>query len=96
MQVNIHAQASYGRLNEIETQPPEGQAPSDREPGKPDFMLLVRFLSPEPLAEFVTCPPVVAMLEGDDLSPVKALWAGTLVIEPTETNAKQQLQGGLM
>ncbi|KAL4542941.1 hypothetical protein Ndes2526B_g03625 [Nannochloris sp. 'desiccata'] len=52
----------------------------------PDYMLLVRFQTKEQLLAFVQCPAVGAALEGDERSPIKALWAGSLVITPSDNS----------
>jgi hypothetical protein len=50
----------------------------------PDYMMLVRFQTKEQLTAFIQCPAVAAVLEGDERSPIKALWAGSLVITPSD------------
>ena len=60
---------------------------------QPDFMVLVRFQAKEQLDAFVQCPPVAAVLEGDERSPLKAVWAGVLVVAPAE-NSQSSPQTG--
>ena len=53
----------------------------------PDYILMVRFQTKEQLAAFVQCPAVAAVLEGDERSPLKAVWAGSLNITPSDNSS---------
>jgi hypothetical protein len=52
----------------------------------PDYIMLVRFQTKQQLAAFIQCPAVAAVLEGDERSPLKALWAGALEITPSDNS----------
>ena len=58
--------------------------PSSTSNTTPDYMMLVRFQAKEQLLAFIQCPAVAAVLQGDERSPIKALWAGSLVITPSD------------
>lgn len=58
----------------------------------PQYVMIVRFQNGLQLSEFVSCPAVHAMLDGDERSPLKAIWAGILMISPAQ-NSKSSPQG---
>jgi len=59
----------------------------------PDAVLLVRFQTTDELAHFIDCPPVSAMLTGDERAPLRVLWAAALKVAPAE-NSRSSPQGG--
>lgn len=70
---------------------PHGSAESTRssvsfEEITPDYIMSVRFQTKEQLLAFVKCPAIAAVLEGDERSPIKAVWAGSLVITPSDNS----------
>ena len=47
-----------------------------------DFMVLARFQTKQQVEAFVQCPPVAAMMSGNELSPLKTEWAAALEVMP--------------
>ncbi len=59
----------------------------------PDFVLLVRFEGKQQLESFVECPPVAAVLEGDERSPLAATWAAAIEIAPAANSNSSPQRG---
>lgn len=53
---------------------------------RPEYMLTTRFETKEQLDAFVACPPLTALLQGDERAPLRALWATALQIAPAENS----------
>lgn len=62
----------------------------------PDFVALVRFQEGAQLQQFLACPPVAALLEGDGRIPLAALWSCVLESAPSDASTSRGVQGGLM
>jgi len=59
---------------------------------KPDIMMLIRFQTTDQLSQFVRCPPIAAVLEGDKRAPLKTLWTVSLRISPSEYSSSSSQQ----
>lgn len=53
---------------------------------QPDFIFAARFQQPEQLEGFLACPPVAAMIEGDETCPLRVVWHTSLDIFPADNN----------
>jgi hypothetical protein len=60
---------------------------------QPDVLLLARFQGQAELEEFLQCPPVAAMLEGDERAPLHALWAAALEVAPAAASSTSPQRG---
>ncbi|PSC74061.1 sonic hedgehog A [Micractinium conductrix] len=63
---------------------------------QPDVVLLARFQDDAQLQQFLACPPVAALLEGDDRLPLRALWSAALLTQPSDSSSSQGVGGGLL
>ncbi|KAL4459186.1 hypothetical protein ABPG75_014051 [Micractinium tetrahymenae] len=63
---------------------------------QPDMVLLVRFQEEAQLQAFLDCPPIAALVEGDERIPLRALWSATLLTEPSDSSTTQGVRGGLV
>ena len=60
------------------------------------IVLLCRFQSKDQLQQFLECPPVAAMFEGDERSPLKVGWSVVIEIAPPEnSNTSKSPRGSL-
>lgn len=82
-------QAAAGRFNSVRKHLGE----ESNETLNPDFMIHVRFETKEQLEAFVQCPPVAAILEGDERAPLKAAWAMALAVAPAENSNSSPQKG---
>jgi len=55
---------------------------------QPDLIFTARFQQAEQLEEFLACPPVAAMIEGDERCPLKVVWHTVLEIYPADNNTQ--------
>lgn len=88
-------QAASGRASDLLRHFDSGDGDGDGNGGAcPDFVLLVRFEGKEQLAAFVACPPVAAVLEGDERAPLAAVWAAALEVAPAANSRSSPPQSG--
>lgn len=83
-------QCSYGQCCKSE-EPAAGNGEEQR----PDMLLLARFQEAAQLQQFLACPPVAALLEGDDRIPLACLWSCVLETQPSDSSTSRGVQGGL-
>ncbi|KAL4427166.1 hypothetical protein ABPG77_001170 [Micractinium sp. CCAP 211/92] len=91
----LSVQRGGGAVGGAQAGQEEPQAAQQLPDQQPDMMLLVRFQEEAQLQAFLDCPPVAALLEGDDRIPLRALWSATLLSEPSDSSSTQGVRGGL-
>ncbi|KAI3423404.1 hypothetical protein D9Q98_010621 [Chlorella vulgaris] len=96
-------QCSYGRCLSVVRHGSGGNGgggeeggPGSAELAAPDMLLLARFEGEEQLRQFLCCPPLAALLEGDERLGLRALWSCALATVPSDSSSSRPVQGGLV
>ncbi len=95
-------QCSYGGVSSVQHAGGGGAAAGEAAPAgvaaaaAPDLVALVRFQEAEQLQQFLACPPVAALLEGDARIPLRALWSCVLETQPSDSSTSRGVQGGMV
>lgn len=90
-------QFSFGPVDSTQQSGGDAQAQQGQaEQPQPDLLLLARFQEEQQLQLFLECPPVAALLEGDDRIPLQSLWSCVLETRPSDSSSTRGVQGGLM
>lgn len=93
-------QCSYGPVQSLQHSGEGGGAAGGQLPEaqweQPDVVALVRFQDQAQLQQFLACPPVAALLEGDSRIPLAALWSCVLESQPSDNISSSRVTGGLM